>query len=115
MLKVILYAYSRGMIRSRDIAQACQENVTFMVLSGDGIPHFTTIAAFVRDLKDEITNLFTQVLFLCDAQGLIGRDMFAIDGVKLPSNASKAKSGTRAEFKRQADKLALDLIGGSRL
>ena len=26
----------------------------------------------------------TQVLFLCDAQGLIGREMFAIDGVKLP-------------------------------
>ena len=31
--------------------------------------------------------------------------MFAIDGVKLPSNASKAKSGTRADFQRQADKL----------
>ena len=31
--------------------------------------------------------------------------MFAIDGVKLPTNASKAKSGTRADFQRQADKL----------
>jgi hypothetical protein len=31
--------------------------------------------------------------------------MFAIDGVKLPSNASKAKSGTRADFERQATKL----------
>ncbi len=40
-----------------------------------------------------------------DRQGLIGREMFAIDGVKLPSNASKAKSGTRAEFERQAVKL----------
>ncbi len=28
--------------------------------------------------------------------------MFAIDGVKLPSNASKAKSGTRAEFIERA-------------
>jgi hypothetical protein len=27
-------------------------------------------------------------LWLCDAQGLIGREMFAIDGVKLPANAS---------------------------
>ena len=109
LLKVILYAYSRGMIRSRDIAQACQENVVFMVLSGDSIPHFTTIAGFVRELKDEIANLFTQVLFLCDAQGLIGREMFAIDGVKLPSNASKARSGTRAEFKRQADKIEVEV------
>ena len=31
--------------------------------------------------------------------------MFAIDGVKLPSNASKQKSGTRADFEQQAAKL----------
>ena len=59
----------------------------------------------MRELKDEIANLFTQVLFLCDAQGLIGRELFAIDGVKLPSNASKAKSGTRADYERQAGKI----------
>ena len=73
------------------------------------IPHFTTIATFVRELKDEVANLFTQVLFLCDAQGLIGREMFAIDGVKLPSNASKSKSGTRAEFMRQAGKIEAEV------
>ena len=31
LLKVILYAYSRGMIRSRDIAQACQDNTRELV------------------------------------------------------------------------------------
>ncbi|MEO7520820.1 MAG: transposase [Gemmatimonas sp.] len=31
--------------------------------------------------------------------------MFAIDGVKLPSNASKQRSGTREDFERQATKL----------
>jgi transposase len=105
LLKVVLFAYSRGIVGSRPIEQACRENVVFMALSGDSAPHFTTIAGFIRELKDEIANLFIQVLFLCDAQGLIGREMFAIDGVKLPSNASKARSGTRAEFERQADKL----------
>ena len=109
LLKVILFAYSRGMIRSREIAQACQENVTFMALSGDSLPHFTTVAAFVRELKDEIANLFTQVLFLCDAQGLIGREMFAIDGVKLPSSASKQRSGTRADYERQAGKIEVEV------
>ena len=39
------------------------------------------------------------------AQGLIGREMFAVDGVKLPSNASKQRSGTRAAFEQQAAKL----------
>ena len=42
---------------------------------------------------------------ICDRQGLIGREMFAIDGVKLPSNASKAKSGKRKDFVRQAHKM----------
>ena len=109
LLKVILFAYSRGIVNSRDIEQACRENVVFMALSGDSVPHFTTIAGFIRELKDEIANLFTQVLFLCDAHGLIGREMFAIDGVKLPSNAAKQRSGTRTEFERQANKIEAEV------
>lgn len=109
LLKLILFAYSRGIVGSRPIEQACRENVVFMALSGDSAPHFTTIAGFIRELKDEIANLFTQVLFLCDAQGLIGREMFAIDGVKLPSNAAKQRSGTRAEFEREAGKLEVQV------
>lgn len=105
LLKVVLFAYSRGMVSSRAIERACRENVIFIALSGDTAPHFTTLAAFVRDLGDEIANIFTQVLFICDAQGLIGREMFAIDGVKLPGNASKARSGTRADFEREAAKI----------
>jgi transposase len=105
LLKLVLYAYSLGIVSSRAIEQACREHVTFIALSGDQAPHFTTIAKFVSGLPDEIAQLFVQVLWLCDQQGLIGRAMFAIDGVKLPSNASKAKSGTRADFARQAAKL----------
>ena len=105
LLKLILFAYSRGIVSSRAIERACREHVTFIALSGDSAPHFTTIAGFIRALGDEIAHLFAEVLFICDAQGLIGREMFAIDGVKLPSNAAKHRSGTRAEFKRQAAKL----------
>jgi transposase len=105
LLKVILFAYSHGIVSSRAIEATCRENVVFMALSGDSAPHFTTIAGFIRDLGEETANVFTQVLFICDAQGLIGREMFAIDGVKLPSNASKAKSATRAEFKHEVGKM----------
>lgn len=105
LLKVILFAYSQGIISSRHIERACREHVTFIALCGDSQPHFTTIAAFISAMGDDITQLFTQILYICDRQGLIGREMFAIDGVKLPSNASKAKSGTRADFEHQASKL----------
>ena len=105
LLKVVLFAYSRGIVSSREIERACREQVTFIALAGDSAPHFTTIAGFISRLGDQIAPLFAQVLWLCDRQGLIGREMFAIDGVKLPGNASKGKSGTRADFEKQATKL----------
>jgi transposase len=105
LLKVVLFAYSRGIISSRAIARACTEHVTFIALCGDQAPHFTTIAHFVSTVGDAIAHVFAAVVAICDRQGLIGREMFAIDGVKLPSNASKQRSGTRADFVRQAEKL----------
>ena len=105
MLKIILFAYSRGLISSRRIADACATNVTFMCLSGDIQPHYTSIASFVAKMKDQIEPLFTQVLLICDEEGLIGRQMFAIDGCKIKSNASKEWSGTFEELKRKERKL----------
>ncbi len=84
---------------------ACIEQVTFIALSGDSQPHFTTLAHFISTLGEDIAKVFGAVLAICDRQGLLGHEMFAIDGVKLPSNASKARNGTRAEFERQATKL----------
>lgn len=105
LIKIILLGYSRGIISSRRIEAACRENVLFIAVSGDSQPHYTTLAAFVAELGDTVAKLFAQVLLICDRQGLIGREMFAIDGVKLPSNASKAKSGTRADYQRQMTKM----------
>ena len=105
LLKVVLFAYSQGIVSSRRIERVCQEHVTFIALCGDSAPHFTTIAQFVSTLHEDVARVFAAVLAICDAHGLIGREMFAIDGVKLPSNASKHRSGTRADFARQAAKL----------
>jgi len=105
LLKIILYAYARGVTQSREIARLCQENVVFMALSADSRPHFTTIAAFIASLDGEIISVFRDVLLVCDEMGLIGREMFAVDGVKLPSNASKEWSGTKADFGKKIEKM----------
>ncbi|QBB72028.1 IS1182 family transposase [Pseudolysobacter antarcticus] len=105
LLKAVLLAYSQGMISSRAIERACRDNVVFIAITGDAKPHFTTIADFVSRSRDAIASVFGQVLTLLGKEGLIGRTMFAIDGVKLPSNASKHRSGTRAEFLAQAQKM----------
>ena len=85
------------------IAQACEENIIFMALSCDTKPPFTTIADFFAAMDKEIVHFFRDVLLVCDALGLIGKEMFAIDWCKLPSNA--AKEWTRADFEKKAAKM----------
>jgi transposase len=62
LLKIVLLAYSRGIVSSRRIEAACRENVLFIAVSGDSQPHFTTLAAFVSELGDLAAKLFAQVL-----------------------------------------------------
>src|SRR5512135_421936 len=105
LLKIVLYAYSRGITSSRKIEQCCRENVVFMALSANTQPHFTTIADFISSLDQEIVKLFLEVLLICDEMGLIGKEMFAVDGCKLPSNASKEWSGTKKDLKHKKEKM----------
>ena len=66
LLKIILFAYSKGVTSSREIAQLCCDNVVFMALSADTTPHFTTIANFISRQHDEIVSIFRDVLLVCD-------------------------------------------------
>jgi hypothetical protein len=45
------------------------------------------------------------VLLICDRQGLVSRQMFEIDGAKLPSNAAKRRSGTHGELVHEAERI----------
>ena len=67
----------------------------------------------MRELGEQIQPLFTQVLMACDRLGLIGREWFAIDGVKLPSNASKERSGRPTADHLYWPELDIDLSVGS--
>lgn len=104
LLKIVLFGYYKGIISSRRLAEACERNVQFKALTADTQPHFTTIADFVSTLDKEIVGVFREVLIYADVLGLIGKQTFAIDGCKLPSNASKEWSGTHAELLRKQKK-----------
>ena len=52
MLKIVLLAYSQGMISSRAIEQACVRNVQFIALSGDAQPSHAHIAKFVSRMGE---------------------------------------------------------------
>lgn len=105
LLKIILFAYSKGITSSREIQWCCEINVIFNALSCDSVPHFTTIAAFVSSRRQEIEQVFEQVLMVCHQQGLLGNELFAIDGCKMPSNAAKEWSGTFKQLQEKRAKL----------
>lgn len=69
LLKIILFAYCKGITSSREMQWCC-----------DTVPHFTTLAKFVSGHVEEIEELFEQVLLVCHEQGLLGNELFAIDG-----------------------------------
>ena len=105
LLKIILFAYSKGITSSREIQWCCETNIIFKALSCDTTPHFTSIASFVSKHPMQIEALFEQILLVCDEQGLLGRELFAIDGCKMSSNAAKKWSGTFKELKEKRLKL----------
>ena len=105
LLKIILLGYARGLISSRKIEQACRENVVFIALACGQQPDHSTIAPFVSSMKAEILPLFRDVLLVCQEMDLLGGTFFALDGLKLPSNASKEWSGTRSELHRKKERI----------
>jgi len=77
----------------------------FMALSADTRPHFTTIADFISSMQEEIVPLFRNILLYCAEEGLISREMFAIDGCRMSSNCAKEWSGTREDFEKRKKKI----------
>jgi transposase len=105
LLKVILFGYAKGMISSRQIERACQENILFIALSYGYAPDHSTIAQFISSMQSEIEILFCNVLLVCEELGLLDGTHFSLDGVKLSANVSKEWSGTLDELIHKRDKL----------
>jgi len=110
LLKTILYCYSKGIISSRRIEKACKENIIVKALGEDTEPDHDTIATFISTNSEAVRDLFTQVLLKCSELELITGEMFAIDGRKLPSNASKEWSGKIHDLRKKKSDLEKQLF-----
>jgi transposase len=101
LLKLIIYGYYNGCISSRKIYELNNHNIIAKALSGDMEIHWTTIADFVSGNKVAVKETFIQVLMYCNELGLIGGKDFALDGLRLPSNASIEMSGTKEQLEKR--------------
>jgi transposase len=89
VVALLLYAYARGIRSSRVIERACEEDVAFRVLAAQQQPDHATIARFIERHQAAIADLFGAVLSLCARQGLANVGVIAVDGTKVPGNASR--------------------------
>jgi transposase len=103
ILKLISYGYKKGCKSSRALEDLNNNNMIAKALTKDTAMHWTTIADFISGNSEDIKEVFTKVLMNCNELGLIGGEMFAIDGLRLPSNAALSMSGTKEELEKHLE------------
>ncbi len=89
MLKVILYAYMNNIYSCRRIEELLLRDIHFIWLAGYEKPDFITINRFRNRVKDELNNVFTQLVLLLAERGFVTLDVEYIDGTKIESKANK--------------------------
>ena len=108
LLALLIYAYCQGVRSSRQIEQRCVTDVAFRVLCAQDVPDHTTIARFRVDHQEVFTGLFTQVLQIAAAAGMARFGTVAIDGTKIPANASADANRHRDWLVGEVDALLRD-------
>ena len=89
MLKVIIYGYMNNIYSCRKIENALKRDVHFIWLAGYAQPDHKTINNFRNRVKDEIDNVFTQLVLILAERGFISLEVEYIDGTKIESKANK--------------------------
>ena len=101
LIKLIIYGYFKGQISSRKIWKLSCENIVAKALTGDMNIHWTTIADFITLNGEKFKEVFIKVLMYYNELGLIGGENYAVDGLRLPSNASMENSGTKEQLEKR--------------
>ena len=113
LLKVLVYAYINNIYSSRKIEEALQQNIHFMWLSGMSTPDHNTINRFRGEkLRKPLKEIFTQVVHLLAAEGLLSLKELYTDGTKIEANANRytfvwgnAIKTNKEKMKQQLDEL----------
>lgn len=105
MLKVIIYAYMNNIYSCRKIEKLLNRDIHYIWLSGNEKPDFITINRFRTRVKEEINQIFTQLVLLLVEEGFISLDVAYIDGTKIESKANKYTFVWRKTVEKNKSKL----------
>lgn len=105
MLKVIIYAYMNNVYSCRKIEKLLLRDIHYIWLAGNEQPDFITINRFRNRVKEEINNVFTQLVLILSDRGFVSLDVEYIDGTKIESRANKYTFVWRKTVERNRTKL----------
>ena len=109
MTALLLYGYSRGVYSSRRLERACEERLDFLAVTAMNRPDHRTICEFRRRHLAALSDLFVQVLKLCQSAGLVQLGHVALDGTKIAANASKHKAMSYGRMKKAEAELKAEV------
>jgi transposase len=109
MVCLLLYGYCVGVFSSRKMALACERNLAFLAIVGEDRPDFRTISDFRKIHLDAFAGVFTQVLRLAAAAGLVQLGNLAIDGTKIQGNASRHKAMSYGYMNKEEPRLRAEI------
>lgn len=107
MVGIVLYASMCSVASSRRIARLLVTDVGFRVVAANETPDHSTISRFLVRYGDEIEDLFAVVVGMAAEAGLVDPTLVAVDGTKMPGDASKSANTTAEDLRaRYRDWLA---------
>src|SRR5205814_7030923 len=100
MVALLLYGYCQGERSTRVIEKRCTRDVGYRVITGGLRPDHATIARFRARHEKALGGLFSQVLRLLAAEGMVSLGTISLDGTKLAGNASQKANKTLPQIEK---------------
>jgi transposase len=100
MVALLLYGYCRGERSSRVIERRCVRDVGYRVVCGGLRRDHATIARFRARHERALGGLFSQVLRLLAAEGMVSLGLLSLDGTKLAGNAAQKANRTLPQIEK---------------
>jgi transposase len=100
MVALLLYGYCQGERSSRVIEKRCVRDVGYRVIAGGLYPDHATIARFRARHEEALGGLFSQVLRLLAAEGMVSLGLLSLDGTKLAGNAAQKANRTLPQIEK---------------
>ena len=108
LVALLVYAYSQGVVSSRQIEQKCHTDVAFRVICGNSPPDHCAVARFRQRCSRQFASLFEHVLGVCASMGMMKVGVVSIDGTKIGARASSQANFTPDTVRRIAEEVVAE-------